>query len=179
MEAAIKTDIAEDIVHLLAPAAARPLLPVIAPVIAAAGYRLVRLRITGEGGNAILQVMAETPAGTMTIDDCVAVNNALSPLLDVEDPMGGAYRLEVSSAGINRPLTRRADFDLWRGHTAALTAAEPIDGQRRFRGRLEGLHADAVRLAPDDDTFLNFPLPQIAEIHLVGETPPQPRKTAS
>jgi ribosome maturation factor RimP len=119
------------------------------PVIEGLGYRLVRVRISGLAGCTV-QIMAERPDGTMTIEDCEAVSRALSPVFDVEDPIERAYRLEVSSPGIDRPLVRRSDFDRYAGHVVKVEMAVPIEGRRRFRGVLLGAHGDAARLHRDD-----------------------------
>src|SRR5579884_1345636 len=113
------------------------------PVLASLGYRLVRVRITGFAGCTV-QIMAERPDGTLTIEDCESVSRALSPVLDVADPIEGAYRLEISSPGIDRPLVRRSDFDRYAGHVAHVEMAAPIDGRRRFRGELLGTEGDSV-----------------------------------
>jgi ribosome maturation factor RimP len=119
------------------------------PVLAGLGYRLVRVRISGFAGCTV-QVMAERADGTMTIDDCEAASRALSPVLDAADPIETAYRLEISSPGIDRPLVRRSDFDRYAGHFAQVEMQVPIDGRRRFRGELGGLDGDCVRLRPGD-----------------------------
>ena len=114
------------------------------PLLAGMGYRLVRVRMAGRD----LQVMAERPDGSLTIDDCVAITRALSPVLDVEDPVPGPYNLEVSSPGVARPLVRPEDFERWAGFEARIEMDTPIDGRRRFRGVLEGYDAasDEVRI---------------------------------
>ena len=116
------------------------------PVLAALGYRLVRVRISGFAGCTV-QIMAERPDGTMTIEDCEAASRALSPVLDVADPIEGAYRLEISSPGIDRPLVRRSDFDRYAGHVAQVEMQAPIDGRRRFRGELDR-HRRRLRAHP-------------------------------
>lgn len=115
------------------------------PVLAGLGYRLVRVRISGFAGCTV-QVMAERPDGTMTIEDCETASRALSPVFDAADPIEGAYRLEISSPGIDRPLVRRSDFDRYAGHLAQIEMAVPIEGRRRFRGELNGSEGDCVRL---------------------------------
>jgi len=115
------------------------------PVLAELGYRLVRVRISGFAGCTV-QVMAERPDGTMSIEDCEAASRALSPVLDAADPIEGSYRLEISSPGIDRPLVRRSDFDRYAGHAAQLEMLSPVDGRRRFRGELNGTEGDCVRL---------------------------------
>src|SRR5438105_7068541 len=95
------------------------------PVLDGLGYRLVRVRISGLDGCTV-QIMAERPDGTMLIEDCEAVSRALSPVLDAEDPVDRAYRLEVSSPGIDRPLVRRSDFDRFAGHAVKIEMAVPV-----------------------------------------------------
>lgn len=115
------------------------------PVLAGFGFRLVRVRISGFAGCTV-QIMAERPDGTMAIEDCETVSRALSPVFDAADPIEGAYRLEISSPGIDRPLVRRSDFDRYAGHLAQIEMTVPIDGRRRFRGELNGTEGDSVRL---------------------------------
>ncbi len=112
------------------------------PVLNEMGFRLVRVRLTAS----TLQIMAERPDGTFTIDDCEAVSRAVSPLLDVEDPVPQSYNLEVSSPGIDRPLVRPEDFARWAGHEAKIELVKPLDGRKRFRGTIAGMAADEVRL---------------------------------
>jgi ribosome maturation factor RimP len=119
------------------------------PVLASLGYRLVRVRISGFAGCTV-QIMAERPDGTMSIEDCEAVSRALSPVLDIVDPIEGAYRLEISSPGIDRPLVRRSDFDRYAGSTVQIEMLAPIDGRRRFRGELIGTEADCARIRRND-----------------------------
>lgn len=116
----------------------------------ALGFALVRVRLFGKGDERTLQVMAERPdTRQLTIDDCADLSRRVSDRLDAlesegRDPIEGAYRLEMSSPGIDRPLTRAQDFADWAGHEAKLTAAEPIDGQKQFRGQLEGIDPEGV-----------------------------------
>ena len=119
------------------------------PVLAGLGYRLVRVRVSGLAGCTV-QIMAERPDGTMTIEDCEAASRALSPVLDAADPIEGSYRLEISSPGIDRPLVRRSDFDRYAGHIAHVEMTAPIDGRRRFRGELGGTDGEYVRLRSND-----------------------------
>jgi ribosome maturation factor RimP len=119
------------------------------PVLAGLGYRLVRVRISGFAGCTV-QIMAERPDGTLSIEDCEATSRALSPVLDVSDPIEGSYRLEISSPGIDRPLVRHSDFDRYAGHVTQVEMTVPIDGRRRFRGRLLGTEGDAVRIRRSD-----------------------------
>ena len=115
------------------------------PVLENLGYRLVRVRMFGN----TLQIMAEKPDGSMAIEDCEAVSRALSPVLDVEDPIASAYSLEVSSPGIDRPLVRAQDFERWQGHEVKIELNEPLAGRKRFRGELEGFVDGEVRLFVD------------------------------
>src|SRR5215831_4094198 len=119
------------------------------PVLDGLGYRLVRVRVSGLAGCTV-QVMAERPDGTMTIEDCETVSRALSPVLDVEDPIARAYRLEISSPGIDRPLVRRSDFDRFAGHAVKVEMTVPIAGRRRFRGVLLGVEGEAARVRRED-----------------------------
>jgi ribosome maturation factor RimP len=119
------------------------------PVIEGLGYRLVRVRITGAEGCTV-QIMAERPDGSMTVEDCEAVSRALSPVLDVADPVDGAYRLEISSPGMDRPLVRRSDFERHAGHLVKIEMDVPLDGRRRFRGTIGGLDGDTVTIHRDD-----------------------------
>jgi ribosome maturation factor RimP len=119
------------------------------PVLAVLGYRLVRVRVSGPA-RCTVQVMAERPDGTLTIEDCEAASRALSPVLDANDPIEGSYRLEISSAGIDRPLVRRSDFDRYAGHVARIEMLVAVDERRRFRGELLGTAGDSVRLRSQD-----------------------------
>jgi ribosome maturation factor RimP len=119
------------------------------PVIEALGYRLVRVKVSGADGCTV-QVMAERPDGDMSVEDCEAVSRALSPVLDVQDPIERAYRLEVSSPGIDRPLVRKSDFERYTGHLAKIEMEVPIEGRKRFRGKLSGTEGEAARLTRDD-----------------------------
>jgi ribosome maturation factor RimP len=141
------------------------------PVLSGIGYRLVRVKISGLDGCTV-QIMAERPDGTMTVEDCEAVSRALSPVLDVADPIDRPYRLEVSSPGMDRPLVRRSDFARFAGHRVKVEMAVAIDGRRRFRGVLLGVEDDAARLRRDDaapgeaDEVL-LPIEEMAEAKLV------------
>src|SRR5437016_8932953 len=131
------------------PGAAARVSAVAEPVLQGMGYRLVRIKISGEAGTTV-QVMAERPDGTMNIDDCEAVSRALSPVLDVADPIDRAYRLEISSPGIDRPLVRRSDFERHVGHLAKIEMAVAEQGRKRFRGTILGVEGDALQLRRDD-----------------------------
>lgn len=126
----------------------RRLADIVRPTVEGMGFSLVRVRLMG-GRRSTLQVMAERPDGRMEIDDCAELSRALSAALDVEDPIDGEYSLEVSSPGIDRPLTRLEDFDRWKGWVAKLETDALIDGRKRFTGTLEGLDGDAVLIALD------------------------------
>ena len=119
------------------------------PVLLDLGYRLVRVRISGLDGCTV-QVLAERPDGSMSIEDCERVSRALSPVLDVADPIERAYRLEISSPGMDRPLVRRSDFERHAGHSVKIELATGIAGRRRFRGVLLGIEGDCIRLRPQD-----------------------------
>ena len=122
----------------------------IEPVVTRLGFALVRVRLAG-GKDLVLQVMAERPAdGQLDIDECATISRALSELLDEADPIEEAYRLEVSSPGIDRPLTRLADYERWQGFMAKLAFKEPVAGRKRLEGRLRGVSGDTVLL--DDAT---------------------------
>ena len=116
---------------------------IVRPVIEDLGFELVRIRLMG-GETKTLQIMAERPEGGIEVDQCADISNAVSAVLDVEDPILDAYNLEVSSPGIDRPLTRLKDFDTFEGYDAKLETSELIDGQRRFRGILAGIEGEDV-----------------------------------
>lgn len=142
----------------------------IAPSLEHAGFRVVRVRLTGSGGRT-LQVMAEPcDGGPMTVDHCAELSRMVSVILDVEDPISGPYTLEVSSPGIDRPLVRREDFEQFSGFEIKLEVRRANEGRRRYRGRLLGLVEDCVRIsAPDgagDDVF-EIPFDEIASARLV------------
>ena len=121
---------------------------IVEPVLSGLGYRLVRVRILGLDGCTV-QIMAERPAGAMTVADCEAVSRALSPVLDVADPIERAYRLEISSPGMDRPLVRRSDFERHVGHCLKVEMATAVNGQRRFRGILVGVESEGARIRSD------------------------------
>jgi ribosome maturation factor RimP len=136
------------------------------PVLTSLGYRLVRVRISGFAGCTV-QIMAERPDGTMSIDDCEAVSRALSPVFDVADPVEGSYRLEISSPGIDRPLVRRSDFNRYAGHVAQIEMQVPIDGRKRFRGELHGTDGECARIRCDDTNDILLRIDDMAEARLV------------
>jgi ribosome maturation factor RimP len=141
------------------------------PVIEQLGYRLVRVRVSGTEGCTV-QIMAERPDGSMAIEDCEAVSRELSPVLETTDPIDRAYRLEISSPGIDRPLVRRSDFERYAGHVAKIEMQVPVEGRKRFRGTLLGAEGAMARLRRDDtptgeqpDVLL--PIEDMAEAKLV------------
>ena len=141
------------------------------PVLQGMGYRLVRIKISGEAGCTV-QIMAERPDGSMQIEDCEAISKALSPVLDIADPIDRAYRLEISSPGIDRPLVRRSDFERYAGHLVKIEMAVAHQGRKRFRGNLGGVVGNAVQLHRDDipageDTDVLLVLEDIADARLV------------
>src|SRR5262245_56593744 len=119
------------------------------PILHGLGFRLVRVRVSGADGCTV-QVMAEKPDGTMLIEDCETASRALSPVLDAEDLIDRAYRLEISSPGIDRPLVRRSDFERFAGHVVKVEMAVACDGRRRFRGVLIGTEGEAAKIRGDD-----------------------------
>jgi ribosome maturation factor RimP len=142
-----------------------------APVLRDLGYRLVRVKISSAQG-ATVQIMAERPDGTMSIEDCERASAALSPVFDVEEPMAQAYRLEISSPGIDRPLVRESDFLRAVGHEARVEMTVAINGRKRFRGRLEAVaHGPAARmlLVADDktETHVELPIRAMADARLM------------
>jgi ribosome maturation factor RimP len=151
---------------------ARRVAALVEPVLEGLGYRLVRVRMTGQDGR-ILQIMAERPDGSFLIDDCEKASRAISPLLDVEDPVAGSYMLEVSSPGIDRPLVRPEDFERWAGHEAKIELLAPVEGRRRFRGTLEGFSDSEVLvfLPPPatggEEILIGLSFEDIAEARLV------------
>ena len=153
------------------PGAAARVSAVAAPVLQQMGYRLVRIMISGEAGCTV-QIMAERPDGSMQIEDCEAVSRALSPLLDIADPIDRAYRLEISSPGIDRPLVRRSDFERYVGHLAKIEMAVAHQGRKRFRGVLAGVEGEEVRIHRDDvpagaDADVTLVMEDIADARLV------------
>lgn len=141
------------------------------PVLESLGYRLVRVRVSGSEGCTV-QVMAERPDGTMLIEDCEAVSRALSPVFDEADPVERAYRLEISSPGIDRPLVRRSDFERYANNVAKIEMNVPAHGRKRFRGMLLGVEGDCARLRRDDakagePADLLLPIEDMAEARLV------------
>ena len=144
---------------------------VVEPTIEGIGFRLVRVKISAQNGCTV-QIMAERPDGSMNVDDCEKISRALSPVLDVDDPVGVAYHLEISSPGIDRPLVRKSDFDRWAGHEAKIELRQMLAGRKRGRGILTGTEGDDViirrtDLKPEDDPELRFPIRSIEAAWLV------------
>lgn len=140
---------------------------IIEPTVTALGYELVRVVVTGQHAP-VLQVMAErADAKPMTVEDCAEISHALSALLDVEDPIKSRYRLEVSSPGIDRPLTRKRDYERFAGHAARMETAMLIDGRRRFKGQIEGLDGETVRLRLEDGSIAAIPLGAVTRAKLL------------
>ena len=133
------------------------------PVLESLGFRLIRIAVSGRDG-ATLQIMAERPDGTMSVDDCAIISRNLSPVLDAHDPLQGSYRLEISSAGIDRPLVRPQDFENWAGFEARLELRELVDGRRRFRGRLDGFEAGEVRIEIEIKDASGEMVPQVVGV---------------
>jgi len=151
--------------------AARRIAQIAAPVLRDIGLRLVRVKISGADG-ATVQIMAERPDGSMTIDDCERASSALSPVFDLEDPVSQAYRLEVSSPGIDRPLVRISDFERAIGHEARIEMAAPVGTRKRFRGTIEMVEGGAATLRlPGEEGELGavavLPIRDMAEARLV------------
>ena len=130
----------------------RRLAALVTPAIEALGFELVRIRLMG-GKTRILQVMADRPDGGIIVEDCAKISTAISAILDVEDPLDDQYVLEVSSPGIDRPLTRLKDFDIWQGYEARIETTELIDGRRRFKGNLVGIEGEEVLLEIEEGTI--------------------------
>ena len=165
------TDLLNEPRLVVEPGMAARVSAVATPVLQAMGYRLVRIRISGEAGCTV-QIMAERPDGSMQIEDCEAISKALSPVLDIADPIDRAYRLEISSPGIDRPLVRRSDFERYSGHLAKLEMAVASHGRKRFRGTLVGVEGSSVRIHRDDaradeDSDVLLVMEDIADARLV------------
>lgn len=144
---------------------------IVLPVIEAAGYKLVRVRLSGQNG-LTLQIMAERPDGTMTVEDCEAVSRAVSPALDVDDPIDKAYHLEVSSPGIDRPLVRKSDFQRWTGHLMKMETSVMVAERKRFRGKIAEADENGVTVERDTPAYgeeprVVVPYEAIAEARLI------------
>ena len=144
---------------------------IIEPAIEQIGYRLVRVRLLAQNG-ATLQIMCERPDGTMTVEDCEAVSMAVSPVLDVEDPIDKAYHLEVSSPGIDRPMVRKSDFVRWLGHIVKCETSILVDNRKRFRGKIVASDADGFTIERDQPAYgeeptIVIPFTVLAEAKLI------------
>ena len=140
----------------------------IEPVVEGLGFVPVRVLLKGAAGGRTLEVMAEDPAtGQLTLDQCAAISRALDPVLDAADPIEGAYRLEVSSPGIDRPLTRPADWARWVGHRARVALSQPMDGRKRFDAAVAGLDGSDALLEVPGRGVVRVPLGNIASAKLV------------
>jgi ribosome maturation factor RimP len=152
---------------------ARTIADLAEPVLGELGFRLVRVKISGRDGGTV-QIMAERSSGEMTVEDGATISRALSPVLDAYDPMPGSYHLEVSSPGIDRPLVRPSDFAQWTGHEAKVELKELVDGRKRFRGVIEGIARDEVRLRIElegkaDPVVIGLPFTLIGEAKLIAD----------
>ncbi len=136
------------------------------PSLESLGYEIVRISFSG-GDRQILQIMAERQDGTMNIQGCEEISRTVSAILDVEDPIAEAYELEVSSPGIDRPLTRSKDFERWAGFEAKVELMEAVDGQRRYRGKLLGIENDMITLLGDADEKFILPFADLRKAKLV------------
>ncbi|RFC68601.1 MULTISPECIES: ribosome maturation factor RimP [Mesorhizobium] len=144
---------------------------VVEPVLRGIGFRLVRVRLFGQNG-LTLQIMAEREDGTMTVEDCEEVSRALSPALDVEDPIEKAYHLEVSSPGIDRPLVRKSDFTAWIGHLVKMETSVMVAERKRFRGRIVSVDDAGVLIERDqasygDEPSVKVPFEAISDARLI------------
>jgi len=144
---------------------------IVEPVIEDLGFNLVRVKVTSTNGCTV-QIMAERPDGTMSVTDCEAVSRAISPVLDLEDPIPQAYHLEISSPGIDRPLVRASDFERWSGYEAKIEMAVPVAGRKRFRGFIRGVENEAAIVElPDvkegEERMVRLPLTDLGEARLV------------
>ena len=141
------------------------------PVIEQLGYRLVRVKVSAAEGCTV-QIMAERPDGSMTVEDCETISRALSPVLDMADPVDRAYRLEISSPGIDRPLVRKSDFDRFAGHLVKIEMEIPVHGRKRFRGEIAGTDGEVARIRRDDaaegeEAEVLLPIEEMSEAKLV------------
>ena len=147
----------------------RRMAEIITPVIEDLGYELVRVRLMS-GKNTILQIMADKPEGGIEVDDCAKISTAVGATLDVEDPIVDEYALEVSSPGIDRPLTRLKDFENFEGYEAKIETTELIDGRRRFKGQLAGIDGNDVLINVEEGTIgLQFDWLSDAKLVLTDE----------
>ncbi|WP_047454028.1 ribosome maturation factor RimP [Rhizobium rhizogenes] len=144
---------------------------IIEPVLVGMDYRLVRVRLMNQNG-LTLQVMAERNDGTMNVQGCEAVSTAISPVLDVEDPVDKAYHLEVSSPGIDRPMVRKSDFVRWNGHIVKCETSILVDNRKRFRGKITDVNDDGFTIERDQVAYgeepkVTIPFSTLAEAKLI------------
>jgi ribosome maturation factor RimP len=144
---------------------------IIEPTINEMGYQLVRVKLSSQNGMT-LQIMAERPDGIMTVSDCEKLSMAISPVLDVEDPIDKAYHLEVSSPGIDRPMVRKSDFAKWTGHVVKFETSVMVEGRKRFRGTIKSVSEDSFVLdreavGKDEDPLVTIPFATLAEARLI------------
>lgn len=143
---------------------------IIEPIIVGMGFRLVRVRLMNQNG-LTLQIMAERNDGTMTVQDCEALSQAISPALDVEDPVEKAYHLEMSSPGIDRPMVRKSDFTNWLGHIVKFETSILVDNRKRFRGKIVAVDADGFTIERDaaygEEPRVTIPFSTLAEARLI------------
>jgi ribosome maturation factor RimP len=148
----------------------RRLAEIVTPAIEGLGYELVRVRLMG-GNIKTLQIMADRPEGGIDVADCARISTAVSATLDVEDPLEENYHLEVSSPGIDRPLTRLKDFEAWEGYEARLETQDAIDGRKRFKGMLAGVEGDEVLVnlaeGPEGTTTIGLKFDWLADAKLI------------
>lgn len=141
---------------------------IVEPALTGLGYRLVRVHVSGRDGCTV-QIMAERPDGTFTIEDCEAASRAVSPAIDVEDPIKGGYRLELSSPGIDRPLVRLSDFERATGDEVKIEMNAMVDGRKRFRGEIKGVEGEfaLIRNKDNADEIFRLPIAEMLEAKLV------------
>jgi ribosome maturation factor RimP len=149
----------------------RRIADIVEPVLVQMGFRLVRVRMSGQNG-LTLQIMTERNDGTMTVEDCEEVSKAISPVLDVEDPIDKAYHLEVSSPGIDRPMVRRSDFVRWQGHLMKCETSVMVEGRKRFRGKIVTVTEDGFLLERDQPAYgeeptVAIPFTALSEARLI------------
>ena len=149
----------------------RRIAEIIEPVANELGYRLVRVRMMNQNGMT-LQIMAERFDGTMAVEDCETLSMAISPVLDVEDPVDKAYHLEVSSPGIDRPMVRKSDFQRWQGHIVKCETSILVDSRKRFRGKIvsvddEGFTLERDQVAYGEEPSVTIPFNTLAEAKLI------------
>lgn len=149
----------------------RRIAEIIEPVLVAMDFRLVRVRLMNQNG-VTLQVMAERQDGTMTVQDCEAVSMAISPVLDVEEPVDKAYNLEVSSPGIDRPMVRKSDFERWQGHIVKFETSILVENRKRFRGKIvkvdeNGFTIERDQIAYGEEPTVEIPFNTLADAKLI------------